>query len=64
MSRGKYLSLEEARKLGKLDQFVREHDIEPDTPNSRGRFDVLLGKMAAGKPSTADRTSTRETSED
>ena len=64
MSRGKYLSLEEARKHGKMDQFVREHDVKPDAPNPRGRFDALLGKMAAGKPSTADRTSTRETSED
>jgi hypothetical protein len=25
MARGKYLSLEEARKAGKLDQFAKEH---------------------------------------
>lgn len=64
MSRGNYLSLEEARKLGKMAQFVREHDIEPETPNSRGCFDALFGAMASGKPSTAGRTSNRETSED
>ena len=64
MARGKYLSLEEARKLGKMDQFVREHDVQPDAANPRGRFDVLLGKMAAGKPSKAGQTSTREISED
>jgi len=28
MARGKYLSLEEARKSGKLDQFVKEHPSE------------------------------------
>ncbi len=30
MARGKYLSLEEARKLGKLDQFAKEHPGEGD----------------------------------
>jgi len=28
MSRGKYLSLEEARKSGKLDRFAKEHPSE------------------------------------
>jgi hypothetical protein len=28
MARGKYLSLEEARKLGKLSQFDKEHPSE------------------------------------
>lgn len=50
MSRGKYLSLEEARKLGKLDQFAREHDLAPEMPDPRGRFDVLLDAIAPGKP--------------
>jgi len=30
MSQGKYLSLEEARKLGKLDQFAKEHPSQAD----------------------------------
>lgn len=44
MARGHYLSLEEARKLGKLDQFAREHDIPPEEqhPEARGRFQRLL----------------------
>ena len=28
MAHGKYLSLEEARKVGQLDQFAKEHPIE------------------------------------
>jgi hypothetical protein len=42
MSRGKYLSLEEARKTGKLDRFAKEHPSEGD----RERFDRLLGEMS------------------
>lgn len=64
MARGKYLSLEEARKLKRLEQFAREHDIQPDVPNPRERFDGLLDAMASGKPPKAGRTSTRGTSED
>ena len=39
MAYGKYLSLEEARKLGKLKQFAKEHPSEADC----GRFERLLG---------------------
>jgi hypothetical protein len=42
MSRGKYLSLEEARKTGKLDRFAKEHPSDGD----RERFDRLLGEMS------------------
>ena len=34
MSRGKYLSLEEARKGGKLDQFAKEHPIDDVHPQA------------------------------
>lgn len=44
MARGKYLSLEEARKLGKLDQFAKEHPAEADGQ----RFDRLLDAMCRG----------------
>jgi len=44
MARGKYLSLEEARKLGKLGQFAKEHPSKSD-----GRFEPLLVAMAKGK---------------
>jgi hypothetical protein len=44
MSRRKYLSLEEARKNGKIILFAKEHPSKAD----RGRFDRLLGAMAKG----------------
>lgn len=43
MSHGKYLSLEEARKSGKLKQFAREHPSQADE-----RFPKLLEAMAKG----------------
>ena len=64
MSRGRHLSLDEARKLGKLDQFAREHEIEPEAANPRSRFDRLLDAMASGKPATVDQTSDQDASED
>lgn len=42
MSRGKHLSLEEARKEGLLDQFAKEHPNEVDAK----RFERLLEAMA------------------
>lgn len=42
MSRGKHLSLEEARKQGLLDQFAKEHPNEADAE----RFERLLEAMA------------------
>lgn len=43
MARGKYLSLEEARKQGKLDQFAKEHPSQADE-----RFKPLLEALAKG----------------
>ena len=44
MARGKYLSLEEARKIkGGLKRFAKEHPSEAD-----GRFPKLLDAMARG----------------
>lgn len=45
MSRGKNLSLEEARRKGLLEQFAREHPNETDAQ----RFQRLLKAMASGK---------------
>ena len=45
MARGKYLSLEEARKSGKLKQFAKEH---PSKGNEKA-FDKLFERMAKGK---------------
>ena len=46
MSRGKHLSLEEARKAKQLDRFAKEHPSEGD----RGVFDKLFTAMTGGKP--------------
>jgi len=46
MSRGKYLSLEEARNSGKIDRFAKENPSEGE----EDKFDTLLEKIAAGKP--------------
>lgn len=53
MSRGKYLSLEEARKRkGGLDRFVKEHPSVAD----RERFERLLDAMSRG-PLKGEKTS-------
>lgn len=44
MSRGRYLSLEEARKSGQLERFAQEHPSEAE----RERFEQLLDAMARG----------------
>jgi hypothetical protein len=44
MSRGRFLSLEEARKSGKLDRFAQEHPSQAD----RVRFNRLLDAMSKG----------------
>ncbi len=49
MSRGKYLSLEEARKLKQLDRFCKEHPSTAD----EAAFDELLDAMAKGKPKSS-----------
>ena len=48
MSRGKYLSLEEALKGGNLDQFASEHPIGDRHPRARSRFKTVLKAMARG----------------
>ena len=58
MSRGKYLSLEEARKSGKLDRFAKEHPLEGD----RKRFDRLLDEMSK-TIEEAEETSSSESDE-
>ena len=45
MSRGKHLSLKEAREQDKLDQFCKEHPSEGD----KKAFDRLLDRMAKPK---------------
>lgn len=65
MSRGKYLSLEEARKGetkgATIERFCKEHPFEGDGE----LFDRLLDVMVKPKSSLEGvQTSTRETSED
>ena len=49
MSRGKYLSLEEARNMGNLDRFAKEHPSHAD-----GRFWPLLRAGATGLPGASE----------
>ena len=56
MARSKYLSLEEARKLGKLKQFAKEHPSQ-----SNGRFWPLVEAAVKGSPE-GGRTSNRAAS--
>ena len=51
MARGKYLSLEEARRSGKIERFCKEHPSKGD----RGQFDRLFEAMARGGPPTPKR---------
>jgi hypothetical protein len=45
MAQGKYLSLEEARRLGKLKEFAKGHEATGD-----GKvFDELFKRMASGE---------------
>lgn len=55
MSRGKYLSLEEARQQKKLERFAKEHQ----TTGNKPAFDDLLKKMAKTPPPD-DQTSESE----
>jgi hypothetical protein len=56
----KPLNLKDARRLGKLDQFAKDHPSKGD----RRKFDRLLDAMASGKKPKARRTSDEGTSED
>ena len=61
MSRGKHLSLEEARKANQLKQFAKEHPSK----GSGKLFDRLLDEMVKPKNSPkAHRTSVPERDED
>ena len=51
MARSENLSLEEARKLNKLDRFCKEHPSVGD----RDQFDWLLNAMVHGGPPTSKR---------
>jgi len=46
MSTGKYISLEEARKQGKLKRFIKEHPSKGDEKI----FDDLFERMAKNSP--------------
>ena len=51
MARGKYLSLDEARRLGRIDQFCNEHP-------SRGswqQFDAMMDWFAGPKAKSSSR---------
>ena len=53
MSRGRYLSLEEARNLGKLDRFAKEHPSEADADRFQSLLDAMVGEPKEQPPRTA-----------
>ncbi len=57
MSIGKYISLEEARKTGQLDRFIKEHPSK----GNRALFNKLLN--AAIKPATKPEASSQDSSD-
>lgn len=58
MARGKHLSLEEARRQGKLDQFTKEHPSRGDWDLFDAAMDSMVGPDAKSS-SRAVRTSSR-----
>ena len=58
MARGKYLSLEEARKSGKIDRFCKEHPSKGDWNQFDAMMDWFAGTEAKSS-SKAVRTSSR-----
>ena len=58
MARGKYLSLEEARKQDKLGQFCKEHPSKGDWKLFDNALDAMAGPEAKSS-SKAVRTSSR-----
>ena len=58
MARGKYLSLEEARKAGQIDQFCKEHPSKGDWNQFDAMMDWFAGPEAKSS-SKAERTSSR-----
>ena len=65
MARGKYLSLEEARKLGKLGQFAKEHPTEGDMALWDQLFDAMIhgGPPESIMKARASKTSSQERGE-
>jgi hypothetical protein len=55
VSRGKYLSLPEARKKKQLDRFAKEHQTEGDADE----LDRIIGGMAK-TPESTDQTSPKK----
>ncbi len=59
MSRGKYLSLPEARKKRQLERFAKEHPSEGDADE----LERIVREMAK-KPESGDQTSRKKKSSD
>jgi len=66
MSRGKYLSLEEARRHGRLDQFCKGHPSEGDGEQWGKLFDAMIhgGPPDSIVKARASKTSAQGFSED
>lgn len=55
-------TLKQARKEGRLEDFIREH--EKDAPGDAAKLDKVLKSSASGKSSKAPKASSRRKSDD
>lgn len=60
MAQGKYLSLEEARKQGKLEQFAREHEAKGDAALWERLFRSMAGVKTSAKAGQASKRADRD----
>jgi hypothetical protein len=47
------MNLKEAERLGKLDEFIKEHEIKDPHPMGQERLEALLDLMTRGTPTPA-----------
>ena len=62
MTRRENLNLKEARKKGKLDQFLREH--EADASGDLDKLDAAIKRPVRGTGKEAPKASSRDASDD
>lgn len=61
MTTDKKISLKEAQKSGKLDEFIKEHAKDPR--GDKDKFDSTLSSVAQGKKKSTQETSGSDSSE-
>ena len=62
MGRDKKINLQEARKKGKLEQFIREH--EKDAPGDLDKFEKAIKRSVRESAKATRKASSEESSDD